>query len=236
MKIQIGHALCRRPVPQALWRPPPDGRSKRMTSLVFSIARLVHAHALALALALTAVPPFTAGAAENPSAAAPLQSLPNLDIAAYMGTWYQVALFPNRFQRQCVSDTTATYRQRADGAVDVINRCRLANGSWDDAIGLARPTGITEGQWLTPAQLEVSFLPAALRWLPFGWGRYWVIQLADDGRYAVVSEPTREYLWVLSRQPVMAASDESAIRSKLISQGFVDLGRLEPHRQAMPAR
>jgi apolipoprotein D and lipocalin family protein len=88
---------------------------------------------------------------------------------------------------------------------------------------------------LTPAQLEVSFLPSWLRWLPVGWGRYWVIQLAEDGRYAVISEPTREYLWILSRTPRLEAADEATIRARLREQGFADLTRLEMHRHAAPA-
>jgi apolipoprotein D and lipocalin family protein len=168
--------------------------------------------------------------------AAPLQSLPVLDVPAYMGTWYQVAWFPNRFQSQCVSDTTAVYRQQPRGTLEVINRCRLADGRIDEAIGGARPTGRLAGTTLTPAQLEVSFLPSWLRWLPVGWGRYWVIQLASDGRYAVVSEPTREYLWVLARQPVLSSADETAIRSKLAEQGFTGLDRLQTHRHTAPVR
>jgi apolipoprotein D and lipocalin family protein len=171
----------------------------------------------------------TAAAQTPPAAPVPLQSLPALEVPPYMGTWYQVAWFPNRFQRQCVSDTSATYRQRADGAVEVLNRCRTAEDRFDEALGLARPTGRLQGSRLEPAQLEVSFLPAWLRWLPVGWGRYWVIQLAEDGRYAVISEPTREYLWVLARQPVLAPADETAIRSRLAQQGFGDLSRWQAH-------
>ncbi|MFY7914168.1 MAG: lipocalin family protein, partial [Rubrivivax sp.] len=150
----------------------------------------------------------------------------------YMGTWYQVALFPNVFQRQCVSDTTATYRQLPDGTVEVLNRCRTAEGRTDDATGSARPTGTLSGSTLAPAQLKVSFLPAWLRWLPVGWGAYWVIQLADDGRYAVISEPSRQYLWILSRQPRLASADEAAIRARLAQQGFSDLSKLQMHRHA----
>lgn len=173
------------------------------------------------------------GAVEGRAAEADaLQSLPSLQVAPYMGTWYQVAYFPNVFQRQCVSDTSATYRQRDDGQVEVINRCRTADGALDEAAGLARPTGQLRDGVLSPAQLEVSFLPSWLRWLPFGWGRYWVIQLADDGRYAVVSEPTRQYLWVLSRTPALSSADESAIRARLAEQGFGTLAnwRVHPHR------
>lgn len=164
------------------------------------------------------------------SAPVPLQSLPALEVPPYMGVWYQVALFPNVFQRQCVSDTTATYRQLPDGTVEVKNRCRTADGRMDEALGQARPTGTLTGATLAPARLEVSFLPAWLRWLPVGWGRYWVIQLADDGRYAVISEPKREYLWILSRQPRLSPADEAGIRTRLTQQGFSDLSRLEMHR------
>ena len=174
-------------------------------------------------------------AAAAPAAAAPLQSLAELDLASYAGTWYQVALYPNAFQRQCVSDTSATYTLLPDGRVEVLNRCRVADGSIESAKGEARATGRVDGQVVRPAQLEVSFLPRWLRWLPFGWGRYWVVRLAEDGRYAVVSEPSREYLWVLSRTPGVSSDDESAIRSWLEAQGF-DLARLQRHPHTAPLR
>jgi apolipoprotein D and lipocalin family protein len=180
---------------------------------------------LALALACACAAPV--GAADPP-AAAPLQPLARLDIPSYMGTWYQVAWFPNRFQKQCVSDTQAIYRQREDGRIDVLNRCRLADGRLDEADGLARPAGATiQHNQLSPATLEVSFLPALLRWIP-AWGSYWVVARAEDGRYAVVSEPQRQYLWVLARAPRLTAEDEATIRSELTRQGF-DLARWQPH-------
>ncbi len=177
-----------------------------------------------LALALTA----TANAADASSTTPPLQPLASLDVPAYMGTWYQVAWFPNRFQKQCVSDTQAIYRQRDDGRIDVLNRCRLADGRFDDADGIARPAGSTlRDKRLSPATLEVSFLPALLRWIP-AWGSYWVVALAEDGRYAVVSEPQRQYLWVLARAPRLSAEDEATIRSLLTRQGF-ELSRWQAH-------
>lgn len=164
-------------------------------------------------------------------AAEPLTPLASLDVPGYMGTWYQVAWFPNRFQRQCVSDTTATYKRLPDGNIEVSNRCKLADGRTDEAIGLARPKDSSViGDNLQPARLEVSFLPAALRWLPI-WGSYWVLQRAADGRYAVIGEPTRDYLWVLSRTPSLSGVDESEIRSRLLQQGY-DLTRWQPHPQA----
>lgn len=181
---------------------------------------------LMLTLLLSGSLAWSQGAALVPLA--PLAALPSLDVPAYMGTWYQVAWFPNRFQSQCASDTAATYRQLEGGQVEVINRCRLADGRLDEVTGVARPAGSTlAGNQLQPAQLEVSFLPRALRWLPI-WGSYWVIQLADDGRYAVVSEAQRKYLWVLSRTPQLLPADQTEIRSRLVQQGF-DLSRWQAH-------
>ncbi len=183
---------------------------------------------LACVIAVAAAAATHAAATDKPDAPPALQALPSLDIPSYMGTWYQVAWFPNRFQKQCVSDTQAVYRQREDGRVEVLNRCRLADGRIDDAQGLARPAGATlDANTLRPAQLEVSFLPPLLRWIP-AWGRYWVVALADDGRYAVVSEPQRQYLWVLARAPRLSADDEATIRSTLIRQGF-ELSRWQAH-------
>lgn len=163
----------------------------------------------------------------------PLQPLPSLDVAAYMGNWYQVLWFPNRYQKQCVADTSALYRDLGHGAVEVTNRCRTADGSTDSVAGVARPpagvSSVVAGK-LQPARLEVSFLPAWLRWTGIGWGAYWVIDLADDGRYAIVSEATREYLWVLSRKPALTSTDGLAIRSKLLALGF-DLTKLQVHLQ-----
>lgn len=184
---------------------------------------------VALVIGIGAAPAWANPGAGSAAPPAPLAALSALALTPYLGTWYQVAWFPNRFQKQCVSDTTAQYSALPDGSIRVINRCRLADGRWDEAVGQAQPVGQRDGDLLKPAQLRVSFLPAALRWLPVGWGAYWVIQLAEDGRYAVVSEPSRQYLWVLSRTPVLLPADESAIRSRLAEQGFAQALAWQSH-------
>jgi apolipoprotein D and lipocalin family protein len=182
-----------------------------------------------LATAAISLGALQAPAASGATTPVPIAALASLNIPAYMGTWYQVAWFPNRFQKQCVSDTAASYRRLPAGeGVEVINRCRLEDGSLDSVVGLARPAGSAiRGDQLEPAQLEVSFLPRLLRWIP-AWGAYWVLQMADDGRYAVIGEPSRQYLWVLSRTPQLAPADETAIRSQLTQQGY-DLARWQAH-------
>ena len=153
-----------------------------------------------------------------------LQAVPAVDLNRYMGTWYQVALYPNSFQKQCVSGTRADYALRDDGTVTVVNTCRTADGSPSTAIGQARIKqprllGVPVGPGVT-SKLEVRFAPGYLAWLPFVWAPYWVIQLPDDHRYSVVSEPSRTYLWILSRTPQLTPEDQAQILGTLTQQGF----------------
>ena len=92
-------------------------------------------------------------------------------------------------------------------------------------LGLAKQIGPA-----TSPQLKVRFAPAWLSWLPQVWGDYWVIDLDDDYQLAAVSEPSREYLWVLSRTPKVDANTYNALLKRLSAQGF-DLSKLERSSQ-----
>jgi len=144
---------------------------------------------------------------------APLTTVGSVDAARYAGRWYEIANYPNRFQRMCAGNTTAEYAPREDGTLKVINRCSTASGA-SEVEGVARRAGGATDKF------QVSFLPAFLRWLPIGWGNYWVIGLAPDYRYAVVGEPSREYLWILSRTPALAEQDRKMIDELLRAQGY----------------
>jgi apolipoprotein D and lipocalin family protein len=159
----------------------------------------------------------------------PLASVAELDVARYMGRWYEIAKFPNRFQRKCVADTSADYKLLPDRRIRVSNRCRLGDGSIDEAVGIARPTGEQA------AQLKVRFAPAWLGFLPFVWGDYWVIDLDPDYQLAAVSEPKREYLWILSRTPRITPDAYAAMIRRLEAQGF-DTGKLKMSLQTEAAR
>lgn len=160
--------------------------------------------------------------AAPPIAAAPLATVPSIDVVRYQGTWHQLALYPNQFQKMCASNTRATYTLRADSRLDVLNQCRDADGKPMQAAGIARAAAGTtlSGTQLSPPQLQVRFAPAWLSWLPFVWGNYWVIQLGQGERYAVIGEASREYLWVLARDTQLSATDWAAIESRLKEQGY----------------
>lgn len=172
---------------------------------------------------LAAAQPATPVAPAQPPG--PLTTIAALDVPRYMGTWFEIAKYPNRFQKMCLSDTSAEYKPLPAGTVQVTNRCRKENGAIEDAIGEARQIGPA-----TSPKLEVRFAPAWLSLLPFVWGDYWVIDLDADYQLAAVSEPKREYLWVLSRTPTVSAEAYQALLARLQAQGF-DTNRLERTRQ-----
>jgi apolipoprotein D and lipocalin family protein len=146
----------------------------------------------------------------------PLEVVPGVDLARYVGTWHEIARLPNRFQRQCVGDVTAKYALRDDGRLSVVNACRLADGSVDQAEGVARLASSTGPN----SKLEVRFAPAWLSWLPFVWGDYWIIELAPDYSYSVVGTPNRRYLWILARDRALDSATLSGILARLNRLGF----------------
>ena len=107
-----------------------------------------------------------------------------------------------------------------DGRVRVVNRCRLADGGLNEAVAVARQLGEA-----TSPRLKVRFAPAWLSFLPAVWGDYWVIDLDDEYQLAAVSEPTREYLWILSRAPQVDPERYAQVLDRLSRKGF-DPGRL----------
>ncbi|PKU22230.1 lipocalin [Telmatospirillum siberiense] len=163
------------------------------------------------------------GAKEQPEAG--LSAIPSLDVARYMGTWYEIAKYPNRFQKKCATDTRADYSLDEDGDVRVVNRCKLPNGETAEAVGAARQVGTA-----TSATLKVRFAPSWLSFLPMVWGDYWVIDIDEGYQLVAVSEPTREYLWILSRTPKVDPPAYDALLQRLLRKGF-DLGKLEISRQ-----
>jgi apolipoprotein D and lipocalin family protein len=172
-------------------------------------------------------------AGSDPAAsAAPLTPVPALDLQRYAGLWYEIARLPNPFQAKCARSVVVRYTLRADGRLDVVNECAQADGRVKRATGVARladPQG-------PPSKLKVRFAPAILSFLPSVWGDYWVIDLAPDYSYAVVGEPNRRYLWVLSRSPRMPQPlyDEILARAARLYDvsRVVRTGQAEPHAPA----
>ena len=147
----------------------------------------------------------------------PLQTVDSVDLNRYVGIWYEIARYPNTFQKGCM-ESMASYVLREDGDIQVVNSCRNAeDGKIRQAKGRAWVVDTT-----TNARLKVSFF-----W-PFR-GDYWIIDLGKDYEYAVVGTPNRKYFWVLSRTPVMDDAVYAAIMERVRRLGF-DPGRVVRER------
>lgn len=155
-------------------------------------------------------------------AEAPVAAVPQLELGRYAGKWFEIAAFPMFFQRDCVGDTTAEYALTPDGSVSVTNRCRTESG-FDQADGKAT---VVEGS--NNARLKVSFF-----W-PFR-SDYWVIGLDPDYRWAVVGNPNRRFLWILSRTPKLPPEMLDAALKAAADQGY-DLKQLRYTPQGGTAR
>lgn len=156
----------------------------------------------------------------------PVKAIPTLDVQRYLGTWYEIAKYPNWFQKKCVSNTKAVYSARADGTLKVLNSCKTAEGELSEAEGTARQLGAKDS-----SKLEVRFAPAWLSFIPMVWGDYWVIDLDPQYQVAVVSDPRREYLWILSRTPQLDKKVYEDTLQRIQAQQF-DVRKLESTTQA----
>lgn len=135
----------------------------------------------------------------------PLEAVSHVDLQRYLGTWYEIATIPQRFQKGCVG-VAAEYSLRKNGDIQVLNTCLLEtlDGEVRTARGKARVVDRT-----TNAKPKVCFFG------PF-WGAYWIIGLDMDYRWAIVGHPDRNYLWILNRSPQMDCSKATSSSSSPI--------------------
>lgn len=139
----------------------------------------------------------------------PLAVVERVDLGRYTGRWYEIARYPNSFERGCVG-VTADYSLREDGRINVLNTC--VEGNLNGKVRTIQGTARVVDQE-TNAKLAVTFFG------PFE-GDYWVLELGDEYEYAVVGEPSRRFLWILSREPELAESVLEGILSRLPEKGY----------------
>jgi len=133
----------------------------------------------------------------------------SVELDRYLGTWYEIASYPAWFQKNCTA-VSAHYSLRDDGLIKVVNSCNKGSldGTLKRAKGRAKVVDTN-----TNAKLKVSFFG------PF-WGDYWIIDLDPDYQWAVVGEPKRKYLWILSRTRSMDDQLYERIRAGLTNKGY----------------
>lgn len=143
----------------------------------------------------------------------------NVDLVRYSGKWYEIAAFPQSFQKGCFC-STAEYKLTDEDYIEVINTCR--KDGVDGEINQAKGKAFVEEN-SGNAKLSVQFF-----W-PFR-GKYWIIELANDYTYAVVGHPNREYLWILCRNPKMDKQTYDMLIEKIKQNGF-DISKIKVSNQ-----
>lgn len=167
-----------------------------------------------LVLFLTLISPtvFAAGGSRHP----PLEVVSQkVDLDRYLGKWFEIARLPFSRQEGCFG-TTATYSKRPDGRIKVLNEChdKAFVGELRSAEGIAQVVDPS-----TNAKLEVSFFR------PF-WGDYWILALDENYQHVLIGQPSREYLWILSRTPKLSPETLESLKSVAVARGY-DLTLLE---------
>ena len=142
-----------------------------------------------------------------------LKVVSKVDLKKYIGLWYEIAKIPNRFQKDCIRNTTAEYILKDDGKIKVINSCFQADGSKNSVEGVAKIVDNTSN-----AKLEVSFVK--ILGFQLFWGDYWIIGLGDNYDFALVGSPDRKYGWILSRTKQLPQEKINKISELLKIKGY----------------
>ncbi|MCB9852688.1 MAG: lipocalin family protein [Phycisphaerales bacterium] len=146
---------------------------------------------------------------------APLRTVPAVDLERYMGRWFEIARLPNRYQTGVVG-VIAEYDLQADGEIVVRNYGR--SGALDAELTVSTATA-----WVSDKSSNAKWLVQFI-W-PFK-ADYWIIDLDDEYRFAVVGQPDRERLWILSRTSTLPRQTLEAIFRRLKANGY-DTSRIQ---------
>ena len=156
------------------------------------------------------------------TAAPPVRPVPHVDMQRYAGMWYEVALSEPIVERRAPAKPTAALPEATSIPAD----------AWLPEPGTSRLQPVGPGH---SARLKLSYQPRWLQWLPASSIDYWVVMLDPDYRYAVVSEPSRGSLWILSRTPTMDSAMYDGIVARLRAQRY-PVDELVPTPQLQPLR
>ena len=144
-----------------------------------------------------------------------LQTVSSVNIQRYAGKWYEIARYPNKFQRKCLGNTMVVYSAKTDGKFGVVNQCVMKDGIIGQAAGEAKTTDTTSN-----AKYEISFVSQSKSFLSGDWKDYWIVDLDENYQYAAVADPMRENLWILSRTPEMKDAVYQNMLRRIEKLGF----------------
>lgn len=163
------------------------------------------------------------GCASGPPAG--ITAVGSFDGERYLGTWYEIARLDHGFERN-LTHVSATYSKKPDGRIQVVNRgYDTEKEAWQEITGSARFAGDPE-----TGSLMVTFFP------PFESG-YHVFALDREGyQWALVAGANRDYLWILSRKPVIDESVRRSLDQAITEAGYDSADLIEVYQESPPKR
>lgn len=166
-------------------------------------------------LAAVAAAAVLVGCANSGTGVTPPKTVDKVDLQRYQGTWYELARLPMFFQRNC-AQSQAHYQLQANGSVAVLNTCRSLTGESLQASGQAvlQQAGQTDKLWVSFDNWFSRLFPNFVR------GDYWVLYLDDGYQLALVGNPNRKYLWLLSRTPQVSAKTREQLIALARERGY----------------
>jgi apolipoprotein D and lipocalin family protein len=132
----------------------------------------------------------------------------HVELSRMQGKWFEIAKLPRPSQAGCTG-TTAEYQLKSDTELLVINECHEGNLHGPVKRVAARAVATDAS---VPAKLSLDF--------GFAYGDYWIVEVGESYEYAVVGHPTRDYLWILSREPRLPPATLEGVLERARARGF----------------
>lgn len=143
------------------------------------------------------------------TAAAPAPTKP-VSTSFFSGKWYEIARLPTKSQRDCEASISQFTGASASGDFSVKQSCRV--GAVDGPLKTLDVSGK-----IVPGGGNAKFVLTFYRVVK---QEYWVIDRSESLDWAIMGTPGGNYVWVMSRKPIMAPSEKAAVISKLKAAGY----------------
>ncbi len=131
----------------------------------------------------------------------------NVDLERYLGTWYEIARYPHKFEKG-LEQVTATYQQKRNGKIHVLNE-GVKRGVSKSATGTA---------WVEDSDCTGRLM---VKFFPLFKSAYNIVKIDQEGyQYAVVVGRKKKDLWILSRTPVIDKKLYKELVDFAVSLGF----------------
>ena len=152
----------------------------------------------------------------------PMKTVDYVDIPKFMGKWYVIANIPT-FIEKGAHNAIEQYTLDDDGTI--ATTFTYYDGGFDGELKTMRPRG-----FIKDSQTN------ALWGMQFIWpikADYRIVFLDEDYQNTVIARKQRDYVWIMSRKPLMDDAAYDKLKTFIQSLGY-DIAKLEKVPQYWP--